>query len=117
MRDFVIKRFDAADNSSTFDRGRFDTIDLNGTSLGMATYEPGWKWSQHIGAAKGLRWCATDHVGVVLAGSAAVSFPDGSVHEMHQGDAFFITGEHDSWVIGDQPYVSIHIAGARAYIP
>ena len=72
-------------------------------TLGMATYQPGWNWSEHIGAQSGKKWCSTEHVGVVLKGVAAVSFPDGTVREMRKGDDFYITGEQDRWVIGEVP--------------
>ena len=31
-------------------------------TLGRATYEPGWKWSEHVGAATGERLCQVEHV-------------------------------------------------------
>src|SRR5437868_14828555 len=117
MDEMLIKRFEQPDDTATFEKGRFETITVGGMTLGMATYQPGWKWSEHIGAQSGKKWCSTEHVGVVLKGVAAVSFPDGTVGEMRKGDAFYITGEHDSWVIGEEPYVSLHVAGAKEYKP
>jgi len=31
------------------------------------------------------------------------------------GDVFDIGPGHDSWVVGDEPYISIHLLGAEAY--
>lgn len=31
------------------------------------------------------------------------------------GDLFSIPPGHDSWVVGDEPYVSLHFLGADAY--
>lgn len=31
------------------------------------------------------------------------------------GDVFYIEPGHDSWVIGHEPYVSVHFMGAGAY--
>jgi hypothetical protein len=31
------------------------------------------------------------------------------------GDLFEIAPGHDSWVVGDQPYVSLHLLGASGY--
>jgi quercetin dioxygenase-like cupin family protein len=56
-----------------------------------------------------------EHVGLVLAGTATVAFAD-RVLEIHAGDLFHIPAEpHDSWVVGDQPYVSLHFLGADRY--
>jgi uncharacterized cupin superfamily protein len=40
---------------------------------------------------------------------------DGSVIEMRAGDLFYIPSGHDSWVIGDENYVSLHFLGAEKY--
>jgi uncharacterized cupin superfamily protein len=52
---------------------------------------------------------------MVLAGRATAAMDDGTVTEMKAGDLFYIAPGHDSWVVGDQPYVSLHFLGANAY--
>ena len=42
-------------------------------------------------------------------------FDDGRVVEMRQGDVFHIPPGHDSWVVGDEPYVSLDLIGAGDY--
>jgi len=38
------------------------------------------------------------------------------VIEMRAGDLFYIPSEpHDSWVLGNEPYVSLHFLGADHY--
>lgn len=112
----VIKRFDRPDRIETFEKGTFEVIQLGGMVLGRASYEPGWKWSEHLGPRVGSKLCSTEHVGIVVSGCAAVMDANGKVVEMRAGDAFHITGEHDSWVIGDVPYVSLHLMGAGEYV-
>jgi hypothetical protein len=34
---------------------------------------------------------------------------------MKAGDLFYIGPGHDSWVVGDEPYVSLHFLGAEHY--
>lgn len=59
--------------------------------------------------------CSVEHVGLVLAGVATVAFAD-RVLEMPAGDLFYVPPEpHDSWVVGDEPYVSLHFLGADHY--
>ncbi|MBV9277882.1 MAG: cupin, partial [Candidatus Eremiobacteraeota bacterium] len=33
----------------------------------------------------------------------------------HAGDVFYIPPGHDSRVIGDEPYISLHFSGAESY--
>lgn len=83
--------------------------------IGRARYEPGWRWSRDVGAAAGTALCELDHVGVVVAGRAAVRMAGGEEFIISAGDAFAIPAGHDSWVLGDEPYESIHLLGADDY--
>jgi quercetin dioxygenase-like cupin family protein len=40
---------------------------------------------------------------------------DGHVIEMKPGDIFYIAPGHVSWVVGEEPYVSLHLMGATDY--
>ena len=85
-------------------------------TIGRASYEPGWKWSLHVGPDIGADACAVEHVGLVLSGTATAAFQDGRVIELRAGNLFHIPSEpHDSWVVGDEPYVSLHFMGAATY--
>ena len=81
--------------------------------IGRATYEPGWRWSEHVGA--GEDWCVVAHIGLVISGAAAVLMDDGREVVMREGDLFAVPPGHDSWVVGDEPYVSLHIIGGEDY--
>jgi quercetin dioxygenase-like cupin family protein len=99
----------------TFDKGRFETYVVGPMTLGRATYEPGWRWSEHVGAASGESMCQVEHVGFVLSGRAAVTMEDGTETVMREGEFFYVPPGHDSWVVGDEPYVSLHIMGSEVY--
>ena len=114
--DVILKRFENPDETRKMMKGRFELVHLGGVTIGRATYEPGWKWSEHIGPSVGAQLCTVEHVGLVLAGTAAVAFEDGRVFELHAGELFHVPPDpHDSWVIGDEQYVSLHFLGANHY--
>jgi|SRR5579872_1696903 len=115
MLDVILKRFDHPDEIRTFPKGKFELVHIGGATLGRATYEPGWRWSEHVGRETGATMCEVEHVGLVLSGTATAAMKDGRVFEMTAGDLFYIPPGHDSWVVGNQPYVSIHLAGAGDY--
>ncbi len=110
-----ILRFDANAEVRGFEKGRFEVFQIGGETLGRASYEPGWRWSVHVGAAAGSALCDVEHVGMVVSGCAAVSFPNGEQYERRPGDVFYIPPGHNSWVVGDEPYVSLHFLGADHY--
>ena len=115
MYEVVLKRFEKPDEVRTFEKGRFELVHIGGMTVGRATYEPGWKWSEHVGKTIGKTSCEVEHVGMVLSGTATAAMDDGRVIEMKAGDLFFIEPGHDSWVVGNEPYVSIHLMGAGNY--
>ena len=115
MFEVVLKRFEHPDEVRTFEKGCFELIRLGGMTIGRASYQPGWKWSLHVGKAIGKTSCDVAHVGMVISGCATAAMDDGRVVEMRAGDLFFIEPGHDSWVVGDEPYVSLHFMGAGEY--
>lgn len=115
MDDVLLKRFESPDEVRTFDKGKFEVVHAGGMTIGRASYEPGWKWSVAVGAALGKKSCDVEHVGIVVSGCATAAMDDGRVFEMRAGDVFYIPPGHDSWVVGDEPYVSLHLMGATSY--
>jgi quercetin dioxygenase-like cupin family protein len=111
----ILKRFEAPDETREFEKGKFELVRIGGMTIGRATYEPGWKWSEHVGRSLGKKSCDVEHVGLVISGRCTAAMDDGRVIEMKAGDIFYIAPGHDSWVVGEEPYVSIHLLGAGDY--
>jgi hypothetical protein len=116
--DAILKRFEEPDEVLVFEKGRFEIIRLGGMTIGRATYQPGWRWSVHVGPGLGATRCNVEHVGMVLSGCATAAMDDGTIHELRAGTVFYIAPGppgHDSWVVGDDPYVSLHFLGGENY--
>ena len=114
--DVILKRFETPDEVREMVKGRFEIVRLGGMTIGRATYEPGWRWSEHVGPSVRAKRCSVEHVGMVLSGTATAALEDGRVFEMRVGEVFYIPPvPHDSWVVGDKPYVSLHFLGADHY--
>ena len=112
----TLKRFETPDETRILVKGKFEIVRIGGMTIGRATYEPGWKWSEHVGPGVGASRCTVEHVGLVLSGTATAALDDGTVIELRAGQVFHIPAiPHDSWVIGDEPYVSLHFLGAEKY--
>jgi hypothetical protein len=110
-----LKRFENADETRTFEKWKLELIKFGVLTIGRATYDPGWKWSSDVGKALGNKSCDVEHVGLVLSGRITIAMDNGRVLEMRAGDAFHIAPGHDAWVVGDEPYVSLHLMGAKDY--
>ena len=115
MTDLTLIALEHPTEVRTFEKGRFEVYRVGPMALGRATYEPGWRWSTHVGAGTGEASCPVEHVGLVLSGAAAVKMDDGAERVMRAGEFFHVPPGHDSWVVGDEPYVSLHIMGSETY--
>ena len=115
MYDVILKRFDQPDEIRSFEKDRFELVHIGGLTIGRAIYEPGWRWSVHVGRTLGKKSCDVEHVGLVISGRATAAMDGGRVIEMKAGDLFYIAPGHDSWVVGEQPYISLHFLGASDY--
>jgi len=58
----------------------------------------------------GTKFCEVEHLVVLLYGGANVDF------KVNKGDIFYVSSRpHDSWVVGEENYISIHFLGADKY--
>ena len=115
VENVIIRKFDRPDEVRMFEKGKFELVSVGGMNIGRATYEPGWKWSKHVGPTTGAKTCLVAHVGQVLSGRCMVQMSDGKEYELRAGDFFYVAPGHDSWVLGNEPYVSLHFLGTEAY--
>lgn len=111
----LLKDLDEPDETRSFEKGKFELYSVGPMTLGRATYEPGWRWSEHVGGPAGEDSCQIEHVGLVISGRAAVKMDDATERVMEAGELFYVPPGHDSWVVGDEDYVSLHIMGGEQY--
>jgi hypothetical protein len=58
----ILKQFEEPDEVRTFDKGRFEIVRIGGMTIGRATYETGWKWSEHVGPVPGQTHCHVEYL-------------------------------------------------------
>ena len=88
---------------------------IGGGEIGRYTFQPGWRWSEHIKPVVGGESCQTDHIGYVVSGSLEVHSDDGSSARVVPGSVYRIPPGHDAWVVGDEPVVVVEFQGAATY--
>lgn len=109
------KSFDAPDETRTFDKGRMDIVTLGSTTVGRATFEPGWRWSQSLGPMMGTDSCEAPHLAYVVSGRIHVEMDDGTSSDASAGDLVHIAPGHDAWIVGNEPCVLVDYEGASHY--
>ena len=43
------KNLNSPEEVRKFDKGKVELVNVAGATIGRATFEPGWKWSEHVG--------------------------------------------------------------------
>ena len=110
------KRFDNPDDTRPFqEKGHVKIVNVGDGVVGLATFDPGWKWSDHVKPIAGTESCQAEHVGYVLSGRQVILMDDGTQLEIGPGDVVSIPAGHDGWTIGDEPCVVLDFAGMATY--
>ncbi len=111
------KNVDSPDETRPFKdgKGKLDVVNMEGGVVGRGTFEPGWKWSEHVKPVAGTDSCQTAHMGYVLSGRMAIRMDNGDEAEIGPGDFMQASPGHDAWIVGDEPCVIIDWTGATNY--
>lgn len=96
-------------------KGKLDLVQFGETSVGRATFEPGWRWSQNIKPIAGTKTCEASHLGYCLSGSMRIRMDDGEEQEVRAGDSFSIKPGHDAWVTSKEDCVMLDFSGFQHY--
>ena len=117
MAQILKRRFEDATDVRRFadGKGELAMLDLDGAPVGKATFEPGWRWSDHVKPIAGTDSCQAPHAGVVLSGHMTVRMNDGKEENYDPGDVMMVAPGHDAWVVGQEPCVVLDGQGFPDY--
>jgi quercetin dioxygenase-like cupin family protein len=117
MGSLQAKRFEAPDEVRQFEaeKGKIELVELAGDAVGRGTFEPGWRWSEHVKPLSGTDSCQVRHVGYVLQGRMKVVMDGGEELEVRPGDVFEMPPGHDAWIVGDERCVLLDFGGLSGY--
>jgi hypothetical protein len=107
--------FSAPDEIRRPDHVTIEVVKLGGGEIGRYTFEPGWRWSEHIRPTAGGDSCQVEHIGYVVSGRLGVEHEDGSTAEVTPGTVYRIAPGHDGFVVGDERVVVVEFQGAAVY--
>ena len=115
MASIVKKRFEAPDETRSMPNGEVNFVKLNDVEVMKATFQPGWRWSEHLKPIVGTGSCQVAHLLYVVSGRMGISMDDGEESEIGPGDVATVAPGHDAWIIGDEPCVVLDFQGASNY--
>jgi hypothetical protein len=116
MAGLEIKSVKSPDETRPFaDKGGAAVVNVGGHPILYGTFEPGWRWSDHVKPIANTDSCEAPHLLYCLSGKMKVAMSDGTEGELGPGDVAAIDPGHDAWVVGDEPCVAVDFGGYAQY--
>lgn len=115
MADILKKSIKNPDETRNFPKGKVELVKIEGVTFGLATFEPGWKWSECVGPIAKTKSCQSTHTEYHLSGRLHVRMDDGAEDEFVAGDIVMVPPGHNAWVVGDEPVIALDITGMVDY--
>jgi len=110
-----VKSFSSPDEVRTFEKGRVEVLNIDGSLVGRAVLEPGWKWSTCVKPLENTESCQAPHFQYHVSGTLEVAMDDGTHLTCRAGDVSRLLEGHDAWVVGEEPVVVVHFQGMAEY--
>jgi len=108
MATLEVKNTDSPDETRPFvDKGQAQVVKVGDTTIVRGTFEPGWRWSDHVKPLAGTASCQAAHTGYIVSGRMHLKMDDGTEREIGPGDAVSIPSGHDAWIVGKETCVFI----------
>jgi len=107
-----LKSLNAPEQELRMEHGKIDIVNIAGGAVGRATFQPGWKWSQHEKpVVAGGEFCEVPHLVYMVTGRLHIVMADGEEFDLNPGDVATLPAGHDGWVVGDQQAIMFDFAG------
>jgi hypothetical protein len=111
-----IKSVNSPDETRPFaGKGSAAVVSVGGHPVLYGTFEPGWRWSEHVKPIANTDSCQAPHLLYCLWGRMKVAMSDGTEGEIGPGDIASIEPGHDAWIVGDEPCVAVDFGGYAKY--
>ncbi len=110
-----VKNFTKPDEVREFPKGKLELIKIGSATIGRATFQPGWKWSESVQPMAKTKSCEAPHFQYHVSGIIMVKMDDGTLLECKPGDVSLLPMGHDAWVVGNKPAVVVDFQGMLDY--
>jgi class 3 adenylate cyclase len=108
-----VKSFTTPDEIRDLPKGRAHVVKVDDTTVGRASWEPGWQWSKDLRPIAGTPSCEVHHLGYSLSGTLRVVMDHGPMIDIPPDSIYEIPPGHDATVIGDEPWVTVEWTSAH----
>ena len=109
------KNFSVPEETRRHPKMKAEVVNVGGTEVLKVTFEPGWKWDDHLKPSVGGSSCQVSHLNYVLAGHMHLKMDDGTETEVGPGDVVSLPAGHTAWVVGQEALVWLDFLGGKHF--
>lgn len=109
------KTFRKPDEVREIPDGRVEIVNIGGSVIGRAIFQPGWKWSNSEKPIAKTKSCQAPHFMYHVSGVLRIQPDNGPAFDCGPGDVSVVPPGHDAWVISKEPVVVVDFQGMRDY--
>src|SRR5262245_64301902 len=114
MSGIAVRNVNAPDERRSLGgRGEGQVLEVDGHVVMHVTYEPGWRWSEHVKPMAGTDRCEATHVLYCISGRLNVVHDDGTEAEIGPGDVAVVESTHDACVVDEKRCVVADFSVSR----
>jgi quercetin dioxygenase-like cupin family protein len=115
MSKLEVKNTNTPEETRTFEKGKIELVNVGGTTIGRAVFQPGWRWSTHVKPIVKTKSCEAPHFQYQISGTLHVRMDDGTERDIRAGEVALIPPGHDGWVVGNEPVIVVDFQGMAVY--
>jgi hypothetical protein len=115
MANTELKHFSKPDEVREFPKGKLELVNIGGSTVGRAKFEPGWRWSTSVKPIAKTDSCLAPHFQYQISGVLHVKMDDGTEFDCKAGDIVNMASGHDAWVVGNEPVMAVDFQGMVDY--
>jgi quercetin dioxygenase-like cupin family protein len=109
------KSLNAPEETRSLPKTKIEVVKFGEVSVMRTTFEPGWRWSDHVRPQAGTDSCQVPHLNYIISGQLHIVMDDGTEVDAGPGDALLVPPGHNAWVVGNEAVVGLDFQGGHLY--
>jgi hypothetical protein len=110
-----VKSLNNPDETTHFDKGRLEQVQIGGARIARTVLQPEWRWSTSVKPIAKTKSCEAPHFQYHVSGTLHVIMDDGTEKDLKAGEVSLVLPGHDKWVVGNEPVVAVDFQGMVDY--
>ncbi|HVB95082.1 MAG TPA: cupin domain-containing protein [Nitrososphaerales archaeon] len=115
MLKMEVKSLNEPDETTNFDKGKLELVQIGGARIARTVLQPEWRWSTSVRPIAKTKSCEAPHFQYHVSGTLHIIMDDGTEKDLKAGEVSLVLPGHDKWVVGNEPVIAVDFQGVVDY--